>query len=89
MLGYDEDELEHNWQTWKNLVHPDDQDSVIKTVDTYLSGQAASFRVEFRMLHKEGRIVFILARAHSVFSDDNRPIRLIGTHADISERKKA
>ena len=89
MVGYAEDELEHDWETWKNLVHPDDQGRITKTVDSYLSGHATSFDVEFRMLHKQGHIVHILARAFSVFSEDNKPIRLIGTHGDISERKKA
>ncbi len=89
MLGYDEDELEHVYQTLENLVHPYDKDGVLRAIDAYLSGKMDSFEVEFRMFHKDGHVVFILGRGYSVFSEANKPIRLVGTHVDISKRKKA
>ena len=89
MLGYADDELEHVFQTWERLVHPEDKDMVLQAVDRYLSGKTESLEVEFRMLHKCGHVVFILTRAFKVFSPQNRPIRLVGTHVDISNRKKA
>ncbi len=89
MLGYDKDELEHVYQTWANLVHPDDKDGVLKAIDAYLSGKTDLFEVEFRMFHKDGHVVFILGRAFSVFSEQNKPIRLVGTHVDISKSKQA
>jgi len=89
MLGYDEGELEHVYQTWANLVHPDDKDGVLKAAEAYLAGKTDSFEVEFRMFHKDGHVVFILGRGYSVFSEANKPIRLVGTHVDISKRKIA
>jgi diguanylate cyclase (GGDEF)-like protein/PAS domain S-box-containing protein len=89
MLGYEKGELEHVLGTWKRLVHPDDRDAVLDAVDLYLKGKKDSFEVEFRMFHKDGHVVFILGRGFVVFSEDDRPIRLVGTHVDISERKKA
>ena len=89
MLGYEEDELQHDFETWAKLWHPQDKDSVLATVDAYLSGKLASFRVEIRMFHKKGHVVYVLVQAFSVFSQENKPTRLVGTQADISERKKA
>jgi diguanylate cyclase (GGDEF)-like protein/PAS domain S-box-containing protein len=89
MLGYEEDELQHDFETWANLWHPQDKDSVLATVDAYLSGKLASFKVEIRMFHKKGHVVYVLVQAFSVFSQENKPTRLVGTQADISERKKA
>jgi len=89
MLGYEEDELQHDFETWANLWHPEDRDSVLETVDDYLSGKLASFKVEIRMFHKNGHIVYVLVQAFSVSSQEKGPIRLVGTQADISERKKA
>ena len=89
MLGYEEDELEHVFGTWDTLVHPDDKDRVLATVDSYLKGKTDSMEVEFRMFHKDGHDVFILGRGFRVFSKENKPIRLVGTHVDISKRKKA
>jgi diguanylate cyclase (GGDEF)-like protein/PAS domain S-box-containing protein len=88
MLGYDEHELENVLETWANLMHPDDRNRVLRMVDLYLSGEADSFEVEMRMLHKGGHFVYVLARAFSVFTENNKPIRLVGTHVDISENKK-
>jgi len=89
MLGYKEGELEHVFETWASLVHPDDKDRVLETVDAYLKGKTELMEVEFRMFHKDGHVVFILGRGFSVFSGENKPIRLVGTHVDISKRKKA
>lgn len=89
MLGYEENELEHVFATWETLVHPDDKNRVLATVDLYLKGETDSMDVEFRMFHKQGHIVFVLGRGFSVFSEENKPVRLVGTHVDISKRVKA
>ena len=88
MLGYQEHELENVLETWEKLVHPHDKEWVLARVDAYLSGKADSFEAEMRMFHKEGHVVFVLARAFSVFSDHDKPVRMVSTHVDISERKK-
>ncbi|MET0006010.1 MAG: EAL domain-containing protein [Candidatus Thiodiazotropha sp.] len=89
MLGFEEDELEHHLDTWASLVHPDDKERVLKTVDDHLSGNADSFEVEMRMRHKDGHEVVVLSRAFLVNrASDGKAIRLVGTHVDITERKK-
>ncbi|MDR4518690.1 MAG: ATP-binding protein [Nitrosomonas sp.] len=89
MLGYEEDELEQHLNTWSGLVLPEDKDMVLTVVNDYLTGRADSFEVEMRMRHKNGRQVYILSRAFLVHrNSDNKPVRLVGTHVDITERKK-
>ncbi|MEK7708693.1 MAG: EAL domain-containing protein [Pseudomonadota bacterium] len=90
MLGYGENELDNNLNTWANLVHPDDKDRVLEKVQDYLVGQADSFEVEMRMHHKKGHEVYVLSRAFLVIREsDGKPARLVGTHVDITERKLA
>ncbi len=90
MLGYENDELRDDLNTWQSLVHPDDQDMVLKIVQDYLTGKANSFDVEMRMQHKAGHEVFVLSRAFLVHRDsDGKAVRLVGTHVDITTRKKA
>ena len=90
MLGYGEDELDHKLSTWETLVHPDDKEGVLEKIQDYISGNTDSFEVEMRMSHKNGRIIFVLSRAFLVTREsDNKPIRLVGTHIDITERKKS
>lgn len=90
MLGYAESELENHLNTWANLVHPGDKAVVLEKVQDYFDGRKDSFEVEMRMCHKDGHEVFVLSRAILVTrGSDGKPVRLIGTHVDISERKKA
>jgi diguanylate cyclase (GGDEF)-like protein/PAS domain S-box-containing protein len=90
MLGYGENELKNNLSTWTGLVHPDDKDMVLEKVQDYIAGRAGSFEVEMRMCHKDGHEIFVLSRGFLVTREsDGKPVRLVGTHVDITERKKA
>ncbi|MEH6529440.1 MAG: EAL domain-containing protein [Porticoccus sp.] len=89
MLGYEEHELDSHLDTWVSLVHPDDKDWVLAKVQDYFDGRADSFEVEMRMRHKGGHEVFVLSRGFQVTCEsENKPIRLVGTQADVTERKK-
>ncbi|MCB1646619.1 MAG: response regulator [Pseudomonadales bacterium] len=87
MLGYRQDELGTTLETWGNLVHPDDETRALKMVDDYVQGTIDSFEIEFRMRHKDGHWVDLLSRAFLHRKDDT-PVRLVGTHVDISEHKR-
>ena len=87
MLGYRQDELEPTLDTWGKLVHPDDSARVLKEVDDYVSGKSDAFDTEFRMRHKDGSWITILSRAFVEY-DGEEPIRLVGTHVDITRRRK-
>ncbi len=89
MLGYEENELDNNFATWEALVYPDDKDRILEKVQEYIEGRSESFEVEMRMRHKDRYKVVVLSRAFLVNRDsDSKPIRLVGTHIDITERKK-
>lgn len=90
MLGYDEHELENNLNTWSAIVHPDDKYNTLFVVQQYFTGEVESFEVEMRMRHKLGHDVFVRSRTFKVTrGSNNEPVRLIGTHVDISLAKKA
>ena len=90
MLGYENDDLADNLNTWVNLIHFDDKDAVLENVQACVDGQSDSFEIEVRMRHKSGHDVFVLFRAFLVIRDaDSKPMRLLGSHLDITERKKA
>jgi len=89
MLGYNEDELEASIDTWGMLVHPDEKDSVLQKVQDYMKGRRHSFEIEMRMAHKKGGWIDVLSRGFMVWNEDNeKPVRLVGTHVDITERKR-
>jgi len=89
MLGYAEDEFAGTGQAWVSHLHPEDSDRVVRAVQEYFSSQDKLYSVEFRMRCKDGSWKWILARGALVSRDEQgRPLRMIGTHTDISERKR-
>lgn len=90
MLGYQEDELDNNLETFTSLVHPDEIHDVLEKVQQYLTGESDSYEVEVQMQHKTGHYIFVLSRGFAEYSSSNdTPIRLVGTHVDITARKNA
>ena len=89
MLGYENEELSDNLNTWLSLIQADDKRVVLEKIHGYAEGQPDSFEVEVRMRHKRGHDVYILCRAFlAIRESDCKVVRLIGTHVDITERKK-
>lgn len=87
MLGFAEDDLENLREEWESRVHPQDHARVMADLDAYLQGASPNYSTEFRMQCKDGSWKWILARGMVVSRDANgAPLRMIGTHADISAR---
>ena len=89
MLGYAEDDLEPNLSEWKRIVHKDDMDRALSEVEACKNNIKDKFEVEFRMQHKDGHYLDILSRAFVVKDEKGVINRLVGTHVDITSRKKA
>ena len=90
MLGYTRDQMEREVGEFRSLIHPDDRERVQKLEDDYLAGRVDRYETEFRMRHRDGRYVHILSRAFLVRREsDGAPLRMVGTHVDITERRAA
>jgi len=90
MLGYAENDILPAHQEWLNRIHPDDQSYVAGLLQACLTGMTAIYVSEHRLRCKDGSYKWILARGTVVSrSEDGKPLRMIGTHTDISERKQA
>lgn len=91
MLGYTLAELEpHTVHTWENLTHPDDYKRVYAKIEKLLNSEDTFFESRFRMKHKRGHWVWILDRGKIYNRDEQgRPVRMAGTHVDITKQMKA
>lgn len=87
MLEYDGDDIPDE-PTFTRLVHPDDLPQVRSRLQAYLQGEIPSYQVEFRMRSKSGEWKWIRSQG-KIFdrSPMGEPLRLTGTHKDITERK--
>jgi PAS domain S-box-containing protein len=90
MLGYDLGELEPTVATWERLVHPDDRQRAWDSAQPHLRGEIAQYECEERLQHKDGRWLWTMLRARVVARDaGGAPLRFVGTHTDITDRKRA
>ncbi|MCK4536539.1 MAG: PAS domain S-box protein [Desulfuromonadales bacterium] len=90
IAGYEPDEFSHTYAEWKKRVHPDDIAQVERVIQQYLAGELESYVVEFRFKTKTDDWMWILDQGEIVERDkDGNPVRFIGLHMDISQRKQA
>lgn len=88
MLGYLPGELEGHFSSWERIVHPEDKAGVIAALDGHREGGTPFYQAEHRLWHKDKRWVWVLTRGKIVERDpDGRPVRAVGTHTDITDRK--
>ncbi len=89
MLGYNEDEIQNTIDNWKKLLHPDETEKIYAHLSKFQSGEISDYEMEQRMLCKDGTYKWILDRGKVMKWDkQGKPTRCIGTHTDITERKK-
>ena len=90
IIGYSDNELANNFSEWKKRVHPDDLRKVEDTLKSNFSGMTDIYSSEHRMLGKSGNYIWILSRGMVIDRDSRgNPLRMIGTHTDITQRKNA
>lgn len=88
LLGYRRDELENNFSTFMQLIHPEDQNLVYRTTNAHLN-QCVPYRAEFRVRHKNGEYKWFNATAQAKWDEQRNPVRMAGSLIDITERKLA
>ncbi len=90
MLGYAPEATPLKSAFWQSLFHPQDLPAVHAAFRTHVKGHTAGYKLEHRMLHKDGHWVWVLNHAMVIERDaEGRAVRILGTHLDISERKQA
>jgi len=89
MLGYTLAEIEFSVGQWSDLHHPDDRAPAWRSIQDHLEGRTPAHRAEYRMLAKDGSYRWILDQARVVKRNaQGKPLRMSGTHTDITERKQ-
>ena len=89
MLGYTEDDVGDTLDEWESRIHPEDRENCFADIEAHLSRKTPYYRNEHRARCKNGEYKWILDRGKVIeWSQEGKPLRVIGTHADISERKK-
>ncbi len=90
MVGYKLSELKPRIETWIDLCHPDDLKESNRLLKEHFEGRSDEYSYEARMKHKDGRWIWVFDSGKVVEWDkEGNPMRITGTHFDITERKEA
>ena len=88
ILGYTESDQLPTGKQWEERFHPDDKSYVDACMQAYLDKITSNYNLEFRMKCKDGGYKWVMSRGMIVsFSENGKPLRMIGTISDISARK--
>ncbi|OYU45970.1 MAG: hypothetical protein CFE44_04665 [Burkholderiales bacterium PBB4] len=75
-------------QTFLEHVHPEDAPRANEAFTNHVLGNSDRYRCEFRMKHKGGNWVWVLASGKvTTWTTTKKPLLVYGTHQDISDRK--
>ncbi|MBF0248613.1 MAG: PAS domain S-box protein, partial [Alphaproteobacteria bacterium] len=92
MLGYTRADAEPGGvrELWKRCIHPDDRERVHDTGQRYRNGELETYEIEYRAITKSGEERWMVSRGEAVERDaDGKPLRMVGTVTDITDRKRA
>ncbi|TGN06994.1 PAS domain S-box protein [Leptospira ilyithenensis] len=89
MFGYEDNEIGSTLEEWDKRIHPDDKNACYAKLNQHFNGETPFYSNEHRMLCKDGTYRWVLDRGKVIhWTKDKQPKRVIGTHTDITERKK-
>ncbi len=86
MLGYEDHELQNNFKTWEDNLHPEDKSRAYDEVMAVVNGSKPSLETIYRLKHKDGSYRWILDRGKIVSDNNGSATRMVGTHVDITKR---
>ena len=90
MYGYTREEMHGSMRDLDSRTHPDDVAAMLAARDAHIEGRTRVYRNEHRVRARDGRWIWVLTRGAVIERDaDGRPLRMVGTHTDITEIKAA
>ena len=88
VMGFTPEEWLSTQNIWMDRIHPDDRDRVIE-VATRSSELGERFHMEYRMIHKDGHIIWITEDDACVFAEDGSQLYWQGVMLDVTPLKQA
>jgi PAS domain S-box-containing protein len=77
---------ELSFESFMDRIHPDDRGSVRGAVQESME-KRVPLRIEYRILHPDGTVRWIVSRGHSHAEGTGLPERIMGVSSDVTERK--
>jgi PAS domain S-box-containing protein len=90
ILGFHEFDLKNHIIEWEKRIHQEDFPEWTSALSFYFNNRTSIFQNEHRLLCKNNTYKWVLSRGKTIeMTSDGKPIRIIGTLTDITDRKNA
>lgn len=87
MIGYQDAEMSNIFESWSSKLHPEDRDRVLTAVQNHLDNRVP-YNIEYRLQKKNRHYCWVQARGQAIWNDKGEAVRMAGSIADISDRKR-
>lgn len=89
MLGYLPEEIDDAANIWRNWMHEEDRARALQNFDDFISEKIDQYDIDFRMRHKDGHYIWVRSKAALTKDENGVPIRISGSHTNITSKKNA
>lgn len=86
-LGWSDEGSKNYLSSWKNCIHPEDEQACCRDLENYLTGNTTEYLCEYRVQNKSGEYLWVLARGKALFDQNGIAIRMAGSFTDITANK--
>ncbi len=88
-LGYDPEKMPHKSEAWQSIINQDDLNLALDNFNKHCEDPNHPYDQTVRYTHKNGSTVWIRCRGLAIRDDNNKPIRMLGAHHDVTDLKNA
>lgn len=88
-LGYKPNEIANDINEWRARIFSEDLETTEEYLQSILTKKCKNISLDYRLLHKQGHIIWMRAQASVFYTPDNEAYRIVGAHIDISSEKQA
>jgi PAS domain S-box-containing protein len=89
MFGYSPDEVGDDARWREERIHPDDRERVLSAEEAVLEEGGEGWSNEYRFRRADGDYSTVVDRAYVLRDEGGRPVRLVGSMMDVTERRRA
>ncbi|NTW83488.1 MAG: PAS domain-containing protein [Chlorobiaceae bacterium] len=86
LYGLEKQDAKPTFDFWANMIHPDDREMAVRVVSD-AANNGSELAVEYRTLHPDGSVHWLMSRGKPQLNAKGKTIRYIGMIIDITERK--
>jgi len=87
-FGYETEDPGTETDWWRERIHPDDRESVLSGLREALYDPERTYDETYRFRRADGEYGHLRSRGYVVYDENGEPVRMVGAHIDITDRKE-